>query len=58
MENGCFISLLHLKKRTFTKVTAIASHTKTLYCNEKIKNEMHPNFTCIKEYIHKIGSSF
>jgi len=52
------VAFLHLKKRTFTKVTAIASHTKTLYCNEKIKNEMHPNFTCIKEYIHKIGSSF
>lgn len=53
-----FLAFLSIKKRTFSRVTAKASHSKTPYSNEKIKQQLQPSFTSITTYIHEIASSF
>ncbi|MGL5113025.1 MAG: NAD-dependent epimerase/dehydratase family protein [Flavobacterium sp.] len=51
-------AFLGIKKRTFSKVIAIASHTNTMYSNEKIVQQLQPSFSNIKNYIDKIAPSF
>lgn len=52
------LASIRIKKRTFSKVTAIASHTKTIYSNDKIVQELSPNFIHIEGYIQKIAPNF
>lgn len=52
------LGFLTIKKPTFSRVTAKASHSKTPYSNEKIVQQLQPSFISIKAYIREIASSF
>ncbi|UFH47481.1 NAD-dependent epimerase/dehydratase family protein [Flavobacterium galactosidilyticum] len=49
------LSIVFGQKREFTKATAKASYSKSLYSNQKIKDTLHIEFTDIKEYIKVIS---
>ena len=51
----CILSIVFGQKRQFTKATAKASYSKSLYSNQKIKDTLHIEFTDIKEYIKVIS---
>jgi nucleoside-diphosphate-sugar epimerase len=50
-----FLAICFGKKRQFTKATARASHSKSLYSNQKIKDALNYNFTDIHQYIKEIS---
>jgi len=51
-----FFSNIFRTKRKLDRATAIASYSKNLYSNEKIKNTLKINFTDIHLYIKEISS--
>jgi nucleoside-diphosphate-sugar epimerase len=53
-----FLAFLNLKKRTFSRVTAKASHSAIPYSNQKIVSQLEPTFTNIKAYIQEIAPTF
>lgn len=53
-----FLAFFSIKHITFSRVTAISSHTKTCYSNDKIKAELQPTFITIEDYIQKIAPTF
>jgi hypothetical protein len=49
------LALCFGKKRQFTKATARASHSKSLYSNEKVTNALNFKFVDIHQYIEEIS---
>ena len=52
------LAFLSIKKRTFSCVTAKASHSAIPYSNQKIVSQLEPTFTNIKAYIQEIAPTF
>lgn len=52
------LAFLAIKKRTLSKATAIAAHSKSYYSNAKIVKELNPSFIPIKTYIEEITPYF
>lgn len=52
------LAFLSIKKRTFSRVTAKASHSAIPYSNQKIVSQLEPTFTNIKAYIQEIAPTF
>ena len=50
-----FLTLCFRKKRQFTKATARASYSKSLYSNEKVVNALNFKFVDIHQYIEEIS---
>ena len=49
------LSVVFGQKRQFTKATAKASYSKSLYSNQKIKDTLNTEFADVKEYIKEIS---
>ena len=50
------LSVVFGQKRQFTKATAKASYSKSLYSNQKIKDTLNTEFADVKEYIKEISN--
>jgi nucleoside-diphosphate-sugar epimerase len=50
-----FVSTFFRTKRKLDRATAIASHSKNLYSNEKINSTIQPEFLAIHQYIKEIS---
>ncbi len=50
-----FVSTFFRTKRKLDRATAIASHSKNLYSNEKISSKIQPEFLDIHQYIKEIS---
>jgi nucleoside-diphosphate-sugar epimerase len=50
-----FLAICFGKKRQFTKATARASYSKSLYSNQKVKDTLKYNFEDINQYIKEIS---
>ena len=50
-----FVSTIFRTKRKLDRATAIASYSKNLYSNEKIKNILKTEFLDIQQYINEIS---
>ena len=50
-----FVSTVFRTKRKLDRATAVASYSKNLYSNEKIKSILEPTFSDIQQYINDIS---